>query len=71
MSGDKLSKIGTAITYLFGAMGIFSGLIGIIVGCLYTKAEKCSKICGCFVSKSIINALGEANSGNFEGLLMQ
>jgi hypothetical protein len=49
-SGEKLGKIGSAITYLFGAMGIFSGLIGIIVGCLYTKAEKCSKICAVFVS---------------------
>jgi hypothetical protein len=50
-------------------MAIDAGLLGIVIGCLYTKAEKCSKICGCFVSISIENALREVNSGNFEGLL--
>jgi hypothetical protein len=49
-SGEKLGKIGSAITYLFGAMGIDAALSGILVGCLYTKKEKCSKVCGCFVS---------------------
>jgi uncharacterized membrane protein len=47
-SGNKLTKIGSAITYLFGAMGIFTGLIGLMVGLLYTKAPKCSKVCACF-----------------------
>lgn len=51
-SGNKLTKIGSAITYLFGAMGIYAGVIGLLVGFLYTKAPKCSKVCACFVSKS-------------------
>jgi len=46
-SGQKLTKIGTAITYLFGAMGIYAGVIGLLVGILFTKAPKCSKICAC------------------------
>lgn len=50
-SGNKLTKIGSAITYLFGAMAIFAGLIGMIVGFVYTKLPKCSKVCACFVSK--------------------
>jgi hypothetical protein len=49
-SGNRLTKIGSAITYLFGAMGIFAGLIGLMVGLLYTKAPKFSKVCACFVS---------------------
>ncbi len=53
--GEKLGKIGTGITYLFGAMGIFAGVIGLLVGCLYTKAEKCSKICACFVSFNLLH----------------
>lgn len=55
-SGQKLTKIGTGITYLFGAMGIYAGIIGLLVGFLYTKAEKCSKVCACFVSTGLIHS---------------
>jgi hypothetical protein len=69
-SGSRLSKIGSAITYLFGAMGIFAGLIGLMVGLLYTKAPKCSKVCACFVSNRFKESFPfhklyyENNSGN-------
>jgi len=49
-TGEQLGKVATGITYLFGAMACYIGLVGFAVGCCYTKCHKLSKVCACIVS---------------------
>lgn len=35
--GQQLNKVATGITYLFGAMACYIGLVGFAVGCCYGK----------------------------------
>jgi len=50
--GEQLNKVATGITYLFGAMACYIGLVGFAVGCCYGKCQKLSKVCACIVSIS-------------------
>jgi len=53
--GEQLGKIATYITYLFGAMAIYIGLVGLFVGICFTKCDKMAKCCACFYTlKSLV-----------------
>jgi hypothetical protein len=49
-AGEQLEKVGSGITYLFGAMACYIGVVGFAVGCCYGKCQKLSKVCACIVS---------------------
>jgi hypothetical protein len=49
-SGQTLGNIASGITYLFGAMAIYIGLVGAAIGCCFTKCPKLAKVCACIVS---------------------
>lgn len=46
-SGETIGKIATYITYLFGAMAVYIGLVGLLIGICFTKCEKLAKCCAC------------------------
>lgn len=47
-----MNRVATGITYLFGAMACYIGVVGFAVGCCYGKCQKLSKVCACIVSNS-------------------
>jgi len=51
----SIGQIATYITYLFGAMAIYIGFTGLLIGCCFTKSPKIAKCCACFYTiKSVL-----------------